>query len=61
MTLEFFSATDTGRARNNNEDSVALDEPTALVVLAVVGMLSSRDVRRLAHRTPTAAMEDLPA
>ena len=34
MTLEFFSATDTGRARNNNEDSVALDEPTALVVLA---------------------------
>ena len=34
MTLEFFSATDTGRARNNNEDSVAVDEPTALVVLA---------------------------
>jgi len=34
MTLEFFSATDTGRARNNNEDSVALDEATALVVLA---------------------------
>ena len=34
MTLEFFSATDTGRARNNNEDSVAVDDPTALVVLA---------------------------
>ena len=30
MTLEFFSATDTGRARNNNEDSVAVDDPTAL-------------------------------
>jgi protein phosphatase len=34
MTLEFFCATDTGRARNNNEDSVAVDEATALVVLA---------------------------
>ena len=34
MTLEFFSATDTGRARNNNADSVAVDDPTALVVLA---------------------------
>ncbi len=34
MTFEFFSATDTGRARNNNEDSVAVDDPTALVVLA---------------------------
>ena len=34
MTLEFFSATDTGRARNNNEDSVAIDEATALLVLA---------------------------
>ncbi|MES3012740.1 MAG: protein phosphatase, partial [Pseudomonadota bacterium] len=34
MTLEFFSATDTGRARNNNEDSVEVDDPTALVVLA---------------------------
>ena len=34
MTLEFFSATDTGRARSNNEDSVAVDDPTALVVLA---------------------------
>ena len=33
-TLEFFCATDTGRARNNNEDSVAVDEPTALLVLA---------------------------
>jgi protein phosphatase len=34
MTLEFFSATDTGRARNNNEDSVAVDEPSSLIVLA---------------------------
>ena len=34
MSLEFHCATDTGRARNNNEDSVAVDEPTALVVLA---------------------------
>ncbi len=34
MTLEFFSATDTGRARNNNEDSVAVDETMALLVLA---------------------------
>jgi serine/threonine protein phosphatase PrpC len=34
MTLEFHSATDTGRARNNNEDSVAVDEATALMVLA---------------------------
>jgi PPM family protein phosphatase len=34
MTFEFFSATDTGRARNNNEDSVAVDETSALVVLA---------------------------
>jgi PPM family protein phosphatase len=34
MILEFFSATDTGRARNNNEDSVAVDEPTGLTVLA---------------------------
>jgi serine/threonine protein phosphatase PrpC len=34
VTLEFFSATDTGRARNNNEDSVAMDDATALVVLA---------------------------
>ncbi|HET9822562.1 MAG TPA: Stp1/IreP family PP2C-type Ser/Thr phosphatase [Burkholderiaceae bacterium] len=34
MTLEFFCATDTGRARSNNEDSVTLDEPNALVVLA---------------------------
>ena len=34
MTLEFFSATDTGRARHNNEDSVALDETNALMVLA---------------------------
>ena len=34
MTLEFFSATDTGRARNNNEDSVAMDEAASLIVLA---------------------------
>ena len=34
MIVEFYSATDTGRARNNNEDSVAVDEGGALVVLA---------------------------
>ena len=34
MQLEYFSATDTGRARTNNEDSVALDADTSLAVLA---------------------------
>ncbi|MDB5818268.1 MAG: protein phosphatase [Rhizobacter sp.] len=34
MTFEFFSATDTGRARTNNEDSVATDESSGLVALA---------------------------
>lgn len=34
MPFEFFSATDTGRARNNNEDSVAVDTGSSLVVLA---------------------------
>ncbi len=34
MILEFHSATDTGRARNNNEDSVAVDDASALIVLA---------------------------
>ena len=34
MIVEFHSATDTGRARNNNEDSVAVDDVGALVVLA---------------------------
>jgi protein phosphatase len=34
MPFEFFSATDVGRARNNNEDSVAVDPASALVVLA---------------------------
>ena len=34
MNLEYFCATDTGRARSNNEDSVALDETSALAVLA---------------------------
>jgi len=34
MNLEFYSAVDTGRARNNNEDSVAVDEGSALAVLA---------------------------
>ncbi len=32
--VEFFSATDTGRSRTNNEDSVGLDESTSLTVLA---------------------------
>jgi serine/threonine protein phosphatase PrpC len=34
MSPEFFSAIDTGRARTNNEDAVALDETTGLAVLA---------------------------
>jgi len=34
MSFEFFCATDTGRSRNNNEDSVASDESAALIVLA---------------------------
>ena len=34
MSFEFFCATDTGRARNNNEDSVAADEASSLIVLA---------------------------
>ncbi|HRP28944.1 MAG TPA: Stp1/IreP family PP2C-type Ser/Thr phosphatase [Burkholderiaceae bacterium] len=34
MPLEFFSATDTGRERSNNEDAVALDETAQLVALA---------------------------
>lgn len=34
MNLEFFAAIDKGRARDNNEDSIALDESTALAVLA---------------------------
>ncbi len=34
MDFEFFSATDTGRSRSNNEDSVAVDAGCGLVVLA---------------------------
>ena len=34
MPFEFYSAIDTGRARSNNEDSVALDDDSALAVLA---------------------------
>ena len=34
MTFEFYHAVDTGRARSNNEDSVAVDEANALAVLA---------------------------
>ena len=34
MILELHSATDTGRARTNNEDSAAVDEQSHLVVLA---------------------------
>ncbi len=34
MTIEFHCATDTGRARNNNEDSVTVDDAVALAVLA---------------------------
>ncbi len=34
MSFEFFCATDTGRARSNNEDSVSMDEASSLIVLA---------------------------
>jgi len=34
MILEFHCATDTGRARTNNEDSCAIDEKSQLVILA---------------------------
>ena len=34
MNFEFFHAVDTGRARTNNEDAVAVDEGRALAVLA---------------------------
>ncbi|MCW7538967.1 Stp1/IreP family PP2C-type Ser/Thr phosphatase [Aquabacterium sp. A7-Y] len=34
MSFEFFSLTDPGRARDNNEDSVAVDEQAGLAVLA---------------------------
>ena len=34
MNFEFFHAVDTGRARTNNEDSVAVDDLNALAVLA---------------------------
>jgi protein phosphatase len=34
MSFEFYSLTDPGRARDNNEDSVAVDEQAALAVLA---------------------------
>jgi protein phosphatase len=34
MSLEFHVATDTGRARTNNEDSAAVEEKTSLFVLA---------------------------
>ena len=34
MDFEFFSQTDTGRIRNNNEDSVAMDPAAGVAVLA---------------------------
>ena len=34
MSFEYFHAIDTGRARSNNEDSVAVDEAASLAVLA---------------------------
>jgi len=34
MNLEFFSLTDTGRARRNNEDAVTVDETARVAVLA---------------------------
>ena len=34
MNFKFHTQTDPGRTRENNEDSVAFDEPTRLAVLA---------------------------
>ena len=34
MSFEYFHAIDPGRARSNNEDSVAVDEVNSLAVLA---------------------------
>lgn len=34
FAVDYFALTDTGRARSNNEDSVAVDEATGVVVLA---------------------------
>jgi len=34
MTIELFAAVDAGRARSNNEDSVAIDDAVSLAVLA---------------------------
>ena len=34
MEFEFFSQTDTGRVRSNNEDSIAVDESCSVAVLA---------------------------
>jgi serine/threonine protein phosphatase PrpC len=34
MEIEFYCATDTGRSRSNNEDSVTADPANALMVLA---------------------------
>ncbi|MCK6425466.1 MAG: Stp1/IreP family PP2C-type Ser/Thr phosphatase [Burkholderiaceae bacterium] len=34
MSFEFYAVTDRGRARSNNEDSVAIDDAVALAVLA---------------------------
>ena len=34
MDFEFFSQTDTGRVRSNNEDAIALDEGCGVAVLA---------------------------
>ena len=34
MSFEFYHAADTGRARSNNEDSVAVDSANGLAVLA---------------------------
>jgi protein phosphatase len=34
MSLEFYSATDVGRSRANNEDSVVVDDKIGLAILA---------------------------
>ena len=52
--VEFFSATDTGRARSNNEDAVALEESAALAVLADgMGGYNAGEVASGMATTPT--------
>jgi len=67
MDFEFYSQTDTGRVRNNNEDSVALDEEHGVAVLAdgmggyaageVASGMACDFIRAELGRSPTAHRE----